>query len=61
MQIQINEDFTPPPIVAEWIPISNVLYPKLQAIMLGDVEVEEGLNQAAKEVELIMEEAGYYD
>ncbi|MCX6089010.1 MAG: sugar ABC transporter substrate-binding protein [Candidatus Atribacteria bacterium] len=59
MKLQINEDFTPPPIVPEWIPISNVLYPKLQAIILGDVSVEDGLNQAAKEVEKIMEEAGY--
>lgn len=61
MKLQINEDFTPPPIVAEWIPISNVLYPKLQAIMLGDISVEDGLNKAAQEVEAIMEEAGYYN
>lgn len=61
MQLQINEDFTPPPIVPEWIPISNALYPRLQAIMLGDMTVEEGLNAAAKEVEEIMRDAGYYD
>jgi len=61
MQLQINEDFTPPPIVPEWIPISNILYPTLQAIMLGDKTVEEGLNEAAKKVEELMAEAGYYD
>jgi len=61
MQLQINEDFTPPPIVPEWIPISNILYPTLQAIMLGDKTVEDGLNEAAKKVEELMAEAGYYD
>ncbi len=60
MQLQISEDFTPPPVVAEWLPISDVLYPTLQAIMLGDVEVEDGLNEAARAVEEIMRDAGYY-
>lgn len=61
LQLQISEDLATPPLVAEWIPISNALYPRLQAIMLGDMTVEEGLNAAAKEVEEIMRDAGYYD
>lgn len=60
LQLQLNEDFTPPPLIPEWVPISNALYPRLQAIMLGDISVEEGLNEAAREVEEIMKEAGYY-
>ena len=36
------------PLTAEWIPISNILFPNLQKIMLGDLSAEDGLNAAAK-------------
>jgi len=61
MQLQINEDFTPPPIIPEWIAISDILYPILQAIILGDKPVKEGLDEAAQKVEELLAEAGYYD
>jgi multiple sugar transport system substrate-binding protein len=57
---QITEDFKTPPLIAEWIPFSNIFYPKLQAIILGDVSAQEGLDQAAEETRQLMSDAGYY-
>lgn len=57
---QISEDFKTPPLIAEWIPFSNLFYPKLQAIILGDVTAQEGLNAAAEEARQLMADAGYY-
>ena len=59
-QLQISEDFRTPPLIAEWIPFSNLLYPKLQAIMLGDISAQEGLDQGAAETRELMADAGYY-
>lgn len=59
-RVQISEDFKTPPLIAEWIPFSNIFYPRLQAIILGDVSPEEGLNAAAEEVRQMMADAGYY-
>ncbi|MEL6269180.1 MAG: extracellular solute-binding protein, partial [Chloroflexota bacterium] len=33
-RLQVSEDFKTPPLIAEWIPFSNIFYPQLQAIML---------------------------
>jgi multiple sugar transport system substrate-binding protein len=60
-QTQIEEDFFTPPLIAEWIPFSNIFYPKLQAIILGDVPVQQGLDEAAAEAEKLMRDAGYYN
>lgn len=60
-QTAIANDFFTPPLIAEWIPFSNIFYPKLQAIILGDLEPKEGLDEAAAEAESLMEEAGYYN
>lgn len=57
---QIAEDFFAPPLIAEWILLTNILTPKLQAIILGDIEPKQGLDEAAAEVEKMMAEAGYY-
>ena len=46
-RVQISEDFKTPPLIAEWIPFSNLFYPQLQAIILGDVSPQEGLDRAA--------------
>ena len=59
-QLQANEDYKTPPLVAQWIPSSDILYPILQAIILGDKEAKAGLDEAANDVEEIMSEAGYY-
>ena len=59
-RIQVGEDFKTPPLIAEWIPFSNIFYPHLQAIILGDVGAQEGLDAAAAETREMMADAGYY-
>ena len=59
-RIQVGEDFKTPPLIAEWIPFSNIFYPHLQAIILGDVSAQEGLDAAAEETREMMADAGYY-
>jgi multiple sugar transport system substrate-binding protein len=59
-QLQASEDFKTPPLVAEWLPTSDILYPILQAIILGDKEPKAGLDEAAAATEQMMSEAGYY-
>ncbi len=58
-RIQVGEDFKTPPLIAEWIPFSNIFYPHLQAIILGDVSAQEGLDAAAAETREMMAEADY--
>jgi multiple sugar transport system substrate-binding protein len=58
--LQAQEDFKTPPLIAEWLPMSNIMYPILQQIILGDVEPQAGLDQAAEEVRKMMQTAGYY-
>jgi len=59
-QFQASEDFKTPPLVAEWLPSSDILWPILQAIILGDKEPKAGLDEAADKVEQLMSDAGYY-
>lgn len=58
--LQAKEDFRTPPLIAEWLPMSNILYPILQKIILGDVEPQKGLDDAAEQVHKLMADAGYY-
>lgn len=60
-RIQVSEDFKTPPLIAEWIPFSNLFYPQLQAIILGDVSAQDGLDSAAADARELMVDAGYYD
>jgi multiple sugar transport system substrate-binding protein len=55
-----KEDFKTPPLIAEWLPMSNVFYPILQKIILGDVAPQKGLDDAAVAVKKLMTDAGYY-
>ena len=59
-RVQVGQDFKTPPLIAEWIPFSNLFYPQLQAVILGDVSAQEGLDAAAAETRELMESAGYY-
>jgi multiple sugar transport system substrate-binding protein len=54
------EDAFTPPLVPEWIEISNVLWPELQAAIVGDKTAQEALDAAAEEADVIMQDAGYY-
>jgi len=58
--LQAQEDFKTPPLIAEWLPMSNILYPILQQIILGDVEPQKGMDDAAEKVRQMMKDAGYY-
>ena len=53
------EDAFTPPLIAEWIEVSNVLWPELQAAMVGDKTAQEALDDAAEAAAEIMAEAGY--
>ena len=55
-----QEDLRTPPLIAEWLPMSNVLYPILQKIILGDVAPQKGLDDAVVAVKKLMTDAGYY-
>jgi len=59
-QLQASEDFKTPPLVAEWLPASDIVYPVVQAIILGDKKPKQGLDGAAAKVEKMMKERGYY-
>jgi len=59
-KLQASEDFRTPPLVAQWLPSSDILYPVLQAIILGDKEPKAGLDEAAASVDKLMHEAGFY-
>ena len=48
----------PVPRTPSWIEITNVVYPELQAAILGDKSVEDALNAAADEATQVLEDAG---
>ena len=54
------EDAFTPPLIPEWIPFSNIIFPELQAAIVGDKTVKEALDAAAKETDYLMQDAGYY-
>jgi multiple sugar transport system substrate-binding protein len=58
--LQAQEDFKTPPLIAEWLPMSNIMYPIVQKIILGDVEPQAGLDDAAEQVREMMAKNGYY-
>lgn len=61
-QTQLNEDFFTPPLIADWINASNIIYPAIQEILITpDIDIQARLDQAAADVEQMMTDAGYYD
>lgn len=56
----LSEDAFTPPLIPEWIELSNVMWPELQAAIVGDKTPQEALDDAAEEADLIMQDAGYY-
>lgn len=58
-QTSMAEDAFTPPLIAEWIEVSNELWPRLQAAMVGDMTPQQALDEAAREALVIMEDAGY--
>jgi multiple sugar transport system substrate-binding protein len=58
--LQAQEDYVTPPLIAEWLPLSNLFYPIMQQIILGDVSPQSGLDDAVSQVHDMMSAAGYY-
>jgi multiple sugar transport system substrate-binding protein len=58
-QASMAEDAFTPPLIAEWIEVSNVLWPKLQAAMVGDMTAQAALDAAQADAAVIMKDAGY--
>ncbi len=50
----LTEDFRTPPPIKQWIPLSDILYPYLQRIIIGDISPKQGLDAAAKEITRMM-------
>jgi multiple sugar transport system substrate-binding protein len=60
-QTQLNEDFTAPPLIADWINTSNIVFPALQEIIITkDIDIQARLDKAAADVESMLDDAGYY-
>jgi multiple sugar transport system substrate-binding protein len=59
-QLQAAEDFKTPPLIAEWLPFSNLFFPIFQKVILGDVTPKAGLDDAAVQTKKLMTDAGYY-
>jgi len=57
-QQSMAEDAFTPPLIAEWGEVSNILWPKLQAAMIGDMSAKDALDAAAKGAREVMEDAG---
>jgi multiple sugar transport system substrate-binding protein len=47
-----------PPLIPQWIEVSNVLWPQLQAAIVGEKTAQQALDDAASEATIIMEDAG---
>jgi multiple sugar transport system substrate-binding protein len=53
------EDAFTPPLIEPWIEVSNVIWPALQKGILGELEPQVALDEAAAKARTIMEDAGY--
>lgn len=56
--LSMAEDAFTPPLIAEWIEVSNEIWPQLQAAILGEKTPQEALDEAAAAARIIMEDAG---
>ncbi|WP_259462662.1 extracellular solute-binding protein [Ruegeria conchae] len=54
-----KHSFAVPPI-PEWGETTNIVFPELQAAIVGDKTAQQALDDAAAEVDELMQDAGYY-
>ncbi|MBC7812838.1 MAG: extracellular solute-binding protein, partial [Burkholderiales bacterium] len=60
-QTQISEDFTTPPLISDWLAVSNIVFPAVQEILITpDIDIQARLDEAAADVEELLDDAGYY-
>ena len=57
--VQISEDFRTPPLFADWISFTDLWYPTLQGIILGDMSVEDGLAKGVADTVDLLDSLGY--
>lgn len=55
-----NDEVVTPPLIPEWPAFSDIMYPELQAAILGEKTCKQALDDAARKTEEIMRKAGYY-
>jgi len=48
------------PAIPEWVESTNIVFPELQAAIVGDKTAKEALDDAAAAVDEMMQDAGYY-
>lgn len=53
------EDAFTPPLIEPWIEVSNEIWPRLQAAILGEKDIQAALDEAAEAARDVMEDAGY--
>ena len=53
----MSEDAFTPPLIPEWIEVSNEIWPRLQSAILGEMTIQEALDEAAEAAAEIMDEA----
>ena len=58
-KVSMSEDAFTPPLIEPWIEVSNEIWPRLQAAILGEVEIKAALDEAAEATREIMKDAGY--
>lgn len=56
-RLQLSQDFRTPPLIPEWLPASNILFPKIQAIILGEINPQVALDEAAEEINRMLKES----
>lgn len=54
-KLQLSEDFRTPPLMASYIPASNILFPMLQKIIFEGADARQTLDQAADAVNKMLE------
>jgi multiple sugar transport system substrate-binding protein len=56
----LAQDAFTPPLIPEWPEFTNILFPELQAAIVGDKTPKQALEDATKATDQLMRNAGYY-
>jgi multiple sugar transport system substrate-binding protein len=59
-KMSMAEDTFTPPLIPEWPEFTNILFPELQAAIVGDKTPQRALDDAAKGADQLMRDSGYY-
>lgn len=54
----VSQDAFTPPLIPEWIEVSNAIWPELQKAIIGDKTSKAALDAAAKKVDEILQDSG---